>query len=238
MARARTSAPTSSPTPVAAAAEPVAGGMREQILLQAARLFGEQGYAPTTLRQIAQAAGIKAGSVYYHFEGKDEIAACVLDAGMSAVGDAVRVRLQALPTGATARQRLSAAVEGHLWGMLHHGAFTAAHIRIYRYVSDAARERHRRARSAYTRLWDDLLADATRSGTVRDDIPVKMIRQFLVGALNWPVDWYDPRRSRFDEFAAQMTALVCDGIALQPRAARVPAAPRRTAATPRAEVSR
>ena len=234
MARARTSAPTSGPTPVAAAAEPVAGGMREQILLQAARLFGEQGYAPTTLRQIAQAAGIKAGSVYYHFEGKDEIAACVLDAGMSAVGDAVRVRLQALPTGATARQRLSAAVEGHLWGMLHHGAFTAAHIRIYRYVSDAARERHRPIRSAYTRLWDELLQQAAAAGLLRRDIPVPMVRQFLVGALNWPVDWYDARRGGFEQLAVQITALVLDGMTLRAPAA---ATPRRPAAH-RAELAR
>ena len=66
-----------------------APAMRGQILAAAARLFGQQGYANTTLRQIAQAAGIRAGSIYYHFEGKDEIAACVLDEGIVAVTDAV-----------------------------------------------------------------------------------------------------------------------------------------------------
>ncbi|MBL8347757.1 MAG: TetR family transcriptional regulator [Rubrivivax sp.] len=216
---------------------------REQILAAAARLFGEQGYASTTLRQIAAAAGIKAGSIYYHFVGKDEIAACVLDAGIGAMSDAVHSRLGALRVGAGARERLAAAVEGHLSGMLRHGEFTAAHIRIYRYVSDAARQRHRAVRSAYTHLWDDLLAEAAAAGLVRGDIPVPMIRQFLVGALNWPVDWYDPRRGSFEQIAAQITAMVFDGITLSaarplPKAPAAPAAGRRAAAPRRAEVAR
>lgn len=193
-----------------------APAMRDQILAAAARLFGRQGYASTTLRQIAQAAGIRAGSIYYHFEGKDEIAACVLDEGIAAVTDAVQRRLQALPAGADMRARLAAAVEGHLWGMLQRGEFTAAHIRIYRYVSDAARQRHRAIRSAYTQLWDELLQQAADAGLLRTDIPVPMVRQFLVGALNWPVDWYDPRRGGFDELAGQITALVLDGLTLRP----------------------
>ena len=206
--------------------------MRGQILVAAARLFGHQGYANTTLRQIAQAAGIRAGSIYYHFEGKDEIAACVLDAGIVAVTDAVQGRLQALPPGADMRARLAAAVEGHLWGMLQRGEFTAAHIRIYRYVSDAARQRHRTVRSAYTKLWDDLLRQAAETGQLRTDIPVPMVRQFLVGALNWPVDWYDPRRGGFDQLAAQITGLVLDGLTTRPARALParPAAPRRVRA--------
>jgi AcrR family transcriptional regulator len=58
---------------------------RAQILAAAARLFREQGYAATTLRQIAAAAGIQAGSIYYHFASKDDILIEVLDAGIAAV---------------------------------------------------------------------------------------------------------------------------------------------------------
>lgn len=194
---------------------------RDQILAAAARLFAQQGYATTTLRQIADAAGIKAGSVYYHFDGKDEIAACVLDGGIAAMTAAVTDRLAALGPRVAQRARLGAAVEGHLWGMLHHGDFTAAHIRIYRYVSDATRERHRGVRSAYTQLWDDLLATAAAAGALRSDIPVPLIRQYLVGALNWPVDWYDPRRGSVAQLAAQISALVFDGIVVGPRQAGV-----------------
>ena len=56
------------PTPVE-----VDSATRERILLEAARLFRHHGYAATTLREVADASGIKAGSIYYHFGSKDEI---------------------------------------------------------------------------------------------------------------------------------------------------------------------
>ena len=205
--------------PGSALRAPAARATPDHILAAAAGLFGHQGYTATTLRQIAKAAGIRAGSIYYHFEGKEQVAARVLDAGIDALTAAVQACLDALPSGAGARARLAAAVEGHLWAMVHHRDFTAAHIRIYRNVSEAARRRHQPVRSAYTRLWDGLLDEAAAAGALRRDIPVPMIRQFLVGALNWPVDWYDPQRGPFDRFAAQMTAMVFDGIVVDPEAA-------------------
>ena len=56
------------------------------------------------------------------------------------------------------------------------------------------------------------LCSPRRRPPARRDIPLSMIRQFLVGALNWLVDWYDPRRVAFDHLAAQVTAIGFDGI--------------------------
>jgi len=56
---------------------------RERILLEAARLFRHHGFAATTLREVADAAGVKAGSIYYHFESKEEILGEVLDKGIT-----------------------------------------------------------------------------------------------------------------------------------------------------------
>ncbi len=48
--------------------------LRETILDNAAELFSQQGYAGTSLKQIARASGCKAPSLYYFFEGgKSEI---------------------------------------------------------------------------------------------------------------------------------------------------------------------
>ena len=172
--------------------EPGAQATPDQILAAAACLFGHQGYTATTLRQIAKAAGIRAGSIYYHFEGKEEVAARVLDAGIDALTAAVRGCVDALAPGASARARLAAAVEGHLRAMVHHRDFTAAHIRIYRNVSEAARARHQPVRSAYTRLWDGLLADSGRGRGAApghpgdDDPPVPRRRAQLAGRLVRP----------------------------------------------------
>ncbi len=46
---------------------------KEEIILTAARLFKEKGYVAVSMRDIAQAMGIKAASLYNHIDGKQEI---------------------------------------------------------------------------------------------------------------------------------------------------------------------
>lgn len=185
---------------------------RDQILAQAARLFRQHGYAATTLRQIADAAGIKAGSIYYHFDSKEEILGVVLDAGIRAVNEAVAMRIAALAPGASHRDRIAAAIEGHLHGLLNHGDFTSANIRIYGQIPEEAKIRHRAVRGVYARYWDELLKQARDSGELRADVDAGVMRLFLIGALNWTVEWYNPRRGSFKSLAAQLTDIVFDGI--------------------------
>ena len=184
---------------------------RERILLEASRLFRHHGYAATTLREVADAAGIKAGSIYYHFESKEQILGEVLDKGILAVAKAVRERVEALPQGATARKKVAAAIEGHLWGLLHHGDFTSANIRIYGQIPPAAKNRHRKVRRDYADYWDALLDEALQRGELRRDIGATIARLFVIGALNWTVEWYNPQKGSFDDFVEQITTIVFDG---------------------------
>jgi len=185
---------------------------RERILLEAARLLRHHGYAATTLREIADAAGVKAGSIYYYFESKEEILGEVLDKGITIVANAVRARIEALPADASWRDRIAAGIEGHLWGMLHYGDFTSANIRVYGQIPTSAKNRHKIVRRAYADYWDRLLASALASGELRQDTGLAVIRLFVIGALNWTVEWYNPQRGSFQDFARQITAVVFDGI--------------------------
>jgi AcrR family transcriptional regulator len=47
---------------------------RDQILGTAAKLFAAKGYTRTSMRDVATASGILAGSLYHHFESKEAIA--------------------------------------------------------------------------------------------------------------------------------------------------------------------
>lgn len=185
---------------------------RERVLLEAARLFRHHGYAATTLREIADAAGVKAGSIYYHFESKEQILDEVLDKGITIVADAVRTRIEALPESALWRDKIAAGIEGHLWGMLHYGDFTSANMRIYGQIPASAKDRHRVVRRAYADYWERLFESALASGELRQDTSTAMIRLFVIGALNWTGEWYNPQRGSFQDFSRQITAIVFDGI--------------------------
>jgi AcrR family transcriptional regulator len=55
-------------------------GKRERLIAAAAQLLHEQGIERTTLADIAKAADVPAGNVYYYFKTKDEVIAAVIDA--------------------------------------------------------------------------------------------------------------------------------------------------------------
>jgi AcrR family transcriptional regulator len=52
---------------------PGAGAPRDEIVAAAAKLFGERGYANTTMSDIARAAGLQQSSLYYWFRSKELI---------------------------------------------------------------------------------------------------------------------------------------------------------------------
>ncbi len=51
---------------------------REQLLNAAIRLFGSQGFAATSMRDLASAAGMQAAGIYNHFDSKERILAAAL----------------------------------------------------------------------------------------------------------------------------------------------------------------
>ena len=116
------------------------------------------------------------------------------------------------PAWETFRDRIAAGIEGHLWGLLDHGDFTSANIRIYGQIPASAKNRHRVVRRAYADLWDRLFEGAMESGELRSDSSTAVIRLFVIGALNWTVEWYNPQRGSFQDFSRQLTEIVFDGV--------------------------
>jgi TetR/AcrR family transcriptional regulator, cholesterol catabolism regulator len=76
---------------------------RQHILDVAAKLFRATGYTKTSLRDIGERAGMKAGSLYYHFAWKEELVAEVLRTGVKRVHRAVVSAIDALDPDTTRR---------------------------------------------------------------------------------------------------------------------------------------
>ncbi len=70
---------------------------RAQIIHCGAAVISEPGYARTSLAQIAKTAGIAAGVISYHFNGKDDLIGAVVTHVLEAGDRFVRPRLAAKP---------------------------------------------------------------------------------------------------------------------------------------------
>jgi TetR/AcrR family fatty acid metabolism transcriptional regulator len=55
------------------------GNKRERIIAAAATLFGDKGYHNTTTAEIAESAGVAAGTIYIYFSSKEELLVAVFE---------------------------------------------------------------------------------------------------------------------------------------------------------------
>ncbi|MCG8589632.1 MAG: TetR/AcrR family transcriptional regulator [Proteobacteria bacterium] len=184
---------------------------RNRILDAAAATFRARGYAGTTLGAIANAAGTKAGSLYYHFASKEALVEEVLNRGVEGASTRVRRALKALPGNAAPLERLSAAVEAHLSAVLEADDYASANIRILGQVPEAIRRRHLARQRRYGRYWRALLEAAQAAGDIRSDLDLSLLRMQMLGALNWSVEWYRPGGSTPREIAGQFLRVLFDG---------------------------
>lgn len=186
---------------------------RDLILQVSAKLFLSQGYSATTLRQIADAAKIKAGSIYYHFSSKEEILQEILDTGINAVRKSAQERVAALPRNASSRAKIEAAMIGHLEGLTRHGGeFSSASTRVYGHLPAHLKKQNQKLRNEYSKFWDSLLDEAKTKGELRPHLTSSVARLVVVGAINWTTEWYDPKRDQLDEVVPQMVKMLSDGL--------------------------
>ncbi|SFC01737.1 DNA-binding transcriptional regulator, AcrR family [Bosea sp. CRIB-10] len=183
------------------------GGARRLILDHAARLLRSNGYHQTSLREIAEAVGIRKASLYYHFRSKEEIVEAVVNDGVRLVHDAVLAALGAAGK-ATARERLKAAIAAHLAALHGHSDYTCASIKVFSFGENPTPESVRSIRRAYDDLWRALIDELASAGVLTPGIAPEHLRLFLLGAMNGSVDWY--REGRFDiaQLAGELATLV------------------------------
>jgi AcrR family transcriptional regulator len=189
---------------------------RETLLRLAARSFGTRGYAATSMRAIADEAGIEAASIYYHFASKEALADEVMAHGAERIVQHMRAHLDALPPAAGAEQRLRAAVLGQMSGLIEFGDYALGHNRLVAQLPEKVQARQIERREAHQELWSRLLQDLRREGGLRADVDIHLCRVFLLGCIQTVPTWFDPGKGSLQAVADQVCALFFDGVRARP----------------------
>jgi AcrR family transcriptional regulator len=181
---------------------------RREILRAAARLFREQGLAATGMRDIAAAAGMAVGNLYYYFRDKGELLAfCQEDAldGLLALA----AEVQALPE--SAERKLHRLMVGHVARLHESTPGSIAHLEVSA-LPPEARQAVLARRDAYESVYRSLLREGQRTGLFRP-LDERVAAATILGALNWTAQWYrsdgrmDPR-----QLGEEMAALLLRGV--------------------------
>jgi TetR/AcrR family transcriptional regulator, cholesterol catabolism regulator len=174
---------------------------RDVILDEAANLFARQGVAATTVREIADAAGILSGSLYHHFASKDE----VVDAVVSGFLRDLRERYdEVLRQESDPAARLRGLVLASVLTVADHPRATEI------YQNDGHRLRSSTGRSyveqsvrAVRSAWVTVLEQGQADGTFRADLPVKIVYPLLRDGLWQTARWFRPTRGYGHEQLAE-----------------------------------
>lgn len=182
-----------------------------ELLRIAAELFAERGYAATTVRDIADAAGILSGSLYHHFDSKESMVDAILSSfieqtladyeGVVAAGEA--------PT---------ATFEGLIGVSLSAMAVHRSAILIYQKEArllaseprfSYVREAHRR----FEEIWTGVLAEGVEHGEFRAEIDPKLVYRLVRDAVWTAPRWYRPGGPLDPEvIGAQYIGVLVDGV--------------------------
>ncbi|CAN7769597.1 TetR/AcrR family transcriptional regulator [Cupriavidus necator] len=194
---------------------------REKLLRLAARAFGTQGYAATTMRGIADQAGIEAASIYYHFSSKEELLEAVMEHGAQSIFAHTWARIAALPAGADAEQRFRAGLLGLIGAMIKYGDYTLAHGRQLAELPDKVRERQIKRRAQHQDFWNSMLEDLRAEGRLREDIDIALCRVFVLSTIASVQTWFNPKKGSPEKVIDELCTILFEGV--RPREVRKPA---------------
>lgn len=186
---------------------------RERILDATAEVLNTKGYAGTRLSDIASVAGVQATAVYYYFNSRDEVIGEAVQEGLRRVLASVESALAALPAGSSPFDRIEAAIEAHLQATLRDSKYGAVAIRLASSLPPEIREVQLVNERRYGVVWRTLISEAERAGQLNPALDERAARMFILGALNWAAEWWNPSRGSLTRTIATAQLMVRQGLA-------------------------
>lgn len=202
----------------AAARKPATRLAREQrvgdILVAAREVFCRKGYDNAAVSEIAARMGVVEGTVYKYFDSKRELLLKVLEHWYEEMfGDYERD----LAGVRGPRQRLRLLVWRHLRSVRESPLLCRLMFREVRTEQDYHGSQLHALNRRYTQLLVDVLREGVAAGEFRGDVPLPLLRDLIYGGIEHHTWNFICGRGGLDidRVADQITAIVCDGIALQ-----------------------
>jgi AcrR family transcriptional regulator len=185
---------------------------RDELLELAATMFAERGLRATTVRDIADAAGILSGSLYHHFASKEEM----VDEVLRGFLDWLFARYQHIvDTEPNPLERLKGLF------MASFDAVEQRHAQVVIY-QDEAKRLSTQARFSYVedlnmrqrKMWVDVLHQGIDEGYFQPNLDVDLVYRFIRDTTWVSVRWYQPGGPlTAEQVGRQYLAIVLGGIA-------------------------
>ena len=185
-------------------------GRRADVVQLAGELFAQKGYRATTVREIADAAGILSGSLYHHFDSKESIGDEILS---GFINDVLADYRAALASGGSPREVLEQIVRSTSQTLARHRPALAMLQNDWNYFSSQPRFGYlRKAVGEIERTWVTELERGKAEGIFRADLDAWLTYRLLRDVLWIPSQWRLAEGYSTEQVADTLLQLLFDGI--------------------------
>ncbi|RLQ88535.1 TetR/AcrR family transcriptional regulator [Notoacmeibacter ruber] len=159
---------------------------RNELRREALRLFAERGYAAVSMRDIAEAVGVRQGAIYNHFAGKQDLLAALMIEHMETL---ILALDEALSGESGPIARLQAFVRFHVGYHIDKPDDVFIAYMELRNLEPEGRERVHALRNRYEAVLRDVLAEGLRNGAFRGPDAAVQARA-LIAMMTGVTVWY------------------------------------------------
>ncbi|MFG2960972.1 TetR/AcrR family transcriptional regulator [Streptomyces sp. NPDC048291] len=182
---------------------------RTELLQIAAGMFANRGFTQTTVRDIADEAGILSGSLYHHFSSKEEM----LDEILRDFLGRLLEHFTEIEKGAGDPKEALDRLITHSFATIHE---TPEAVALYQNEADALSgqpgfEYVDQLGKKIEKIWLRALTAGQKSGVFRADVDVNLTYRFIRDTVWCTVRWYRPRGKFRAEAVAEQYLRVLHG---------------------------
>ncbi|MEU7746362.1 TetR/AcrR family transcriptional regulator [Nonomuraea sp. NPDC049158] len=185
---------------------------RDHLVKLAAELFARKGFQATTVREIADEAGILSGSLYHHFDSKETIVDEVLSTFLD---DLVARYRAAIGSGADPRTILSEMVRIGFGTLEPHRAAITVMQNDWNYLRQFERFNYLvKAEDEVEQIWVAQIKAGQTAGQLRADVDPKLTYRMIRDTIWVAVRWFRPGgRLNTTGLAEHYITVLFDGLA-------------------------
>jgi AcrR family transcriptional regulator len=168
----------------------LASERREHLVRLAAELFAEKGFQATTVRNIAEEAGILSGSLYHHFDSKESIVDEILSGFFQEIMAAYR---GVLDEGKGPRETIAGLVRIAFGTLEPHRAAITVMQNDWNYLRGMPRFAYlTEAEDEVEKMWVSTIKAGQERDLFRSDIDAKLTYRMIRDTIWVAVRWYRP----------------------------------------------
>ncbi|MEN9381341.1 MAG: hypothetical protein RI940_222 [Bacteroidota bacterium] len=182
---------------------------KDVIVNKAATLFREKGYKAASMRDLAEAVGVEAASLYNHIKSKSEL----LHELVFSVANKFVMKLDEIESESiTSLQKMEKILRFHISEMIHHYEEVYVSDREWKHLSDPYLSNYQNQRRVYRKRLAAIIEEGIRNKEIKAiDAPTVVL--IFLHAVSGIESWHrSTKKISAEELEQNMVAILIDGL--------------------------